>query len=337
MSKNTPPQKTSIPVIHRARFNLFKSVLSPTCSLLLILLLVLAAGIFMLNLQGQITQSRVNLANLSHQITALSQENMHLLAEQEKTTASISSPLFSTQDALALTQSRALILSAHLYLTALNQPIAAIAYLNLAKKITKGGQSASLKSRYQAIEADLEMLSSQPDITPSNKLAQLQSLSENVLALPVEIIQPPHTPLDQDQNNAENKDWWATVKAHIAPLKSLIIVNKIDKNEKYVLLPDQKILLKQAVLLKLAEARWAVLNQNPRIYANALKTAHTLLTRFAGNGILIASIQKTLHALLVSNFNTYKPGAMRSFNLLTDSETKQSPPKSPTNNEKKEG
>lgn len=191
---------------------------------------------------------------------------------------------------------------------------------NLRKTIAKGiNQLQSAQTLDKA--GILSQISAAQAIVPSLKINKTPELDRSDNA-------------DVNPTDSANTDWKARFKDSINLFEKLVIIRRNDEAIKPIISPLYEALIKEGIQLNLAEAQWAVLNNDPQIYALGLNSAiKNIKSTFDNQANSTKSILNALNDLKQVQLTTTKPKTGQALKELNDIIKSQQATLKPNNSE----
>src|SRR3990167_702655 len=150
----------------------------------------------------------------------------------------------------------------------------------------------------QIIKARIKQLQQIPQTNPISLLNALDNMMLQIEKIPT-IPSLPTPPADTaSTETTDQTTWWNRVKHSLSKMKSFVVVRKSDDTHPFALTPDERLLIKQSILIKLSLAQWAVLNKQQDTYQQSLTTAKKILTGLPWDPRQSQQIQNAIDQLL---------------------------------------
>lgn len=292
---------------------------------------------------------QLSIINLSNNKQAMQQQTM--IARLNKKIAQIQPAIKTNQQNIsqlmtqttqttrqqAVAEAAYLIRLAHVHLVTDNNIRTAIRLLKLAKQRLQTITTPLATQFKVAIDKDISTLSAMPTVDLANVIIQLDKLSERISDLPAQpklAVSPSDSSADA---TTSSEHWWDKTKHNLYGLKNLFIIRHIDNKKIPLISPQQIIFLKENVRLKLSQAEWALLHQQPEIYQQSLTIAAQWLSKFDQNQPAVEPIVKKIQALALMNIKPKLP-TLQSLKILSSlsSPTKKSTDTESSNKENME-
>jgi uroporphyrin-3 C-methyltransferase len=252
-------------------------------------------------------KSAARLQNIldSHQaqITALQsktdQAQASLQSTLQKALASVTIEQTQTNNQLVLSTVAYLVRMANLALIINQNPNGASHFLDLAQSRIK--DIPSMESLRTNIIDQKQQIDALPKVDTVGLLMQIQGVAQQVMSLPdsLQWTQPSKAPLakpDQkattlsQQSSADWQTFWSW-------FKRFVIIEHHDTNPAILITPEHFQNVKDNTYTNLTIAQWAVLHNNPQVYAKAIQQAITLLGAVTQNN-------PTQAAQIINSLNT---------------------------------
>jgi len=280
------------------------------------LILSVVAFLFAAFIWQQQDSIRSNTAPLKQklaQLTSTLQQTQADIATSQKRIAQLMSQN-GNPDQQATNEASYLVRAANLHLTTRNVN-SSIQLLQMAKQRLETVITPAAGRLKSAIAHDITTLSALPQLDVGNLLAQLDQLSQQIASLPTNLQMSPQT-VSKTNNDTAATTWWGKVKRNLGGLKRLFIIRRLDKPMAPLLNPQQIVFLKENLRLKLSQAQWAVLHNQPKLYQQSVNIAIQWLKEHAQNQPATQDIIKKLQALAIINISPPLPTTLKSVNAL---------------------
>ncbi|MBS0350836.1 MAG: uroporphyrinogen-III C-methyltransferase [Proteobacteria bacterium] len=215
-----------------------------------------------------------------------------------------------TQTGQTLNEIAYLLDLANLYLQINHDPDNAIKSLQLAQSRLKGLTDARLLSLKQAIASDLNALNDVPKLDTADILLRLQTLGESVGRLSFTSSTQGSSSSVQSSSPPEKKNqgvWYKTTFENIwHKFKNLFVV-RYNGSPHPILPPDQRAMIHENIAVTLAQAQWAVLKQNAKLYQQSLNQVQNWITGYFPNSPERENILSRLSELAAINISPTLP------------------------------
>ncbi len=155
-----------------------------------------------------------------------------------------------------------------------------IKLLQLASEYVKTSNIAKSASLHQAISNDLSSLQQLKSMTPSKIIEKLDNVSDAISQLAIKHKMSGDTSPQAEAPVKKSDNWWDKTKQSFISLKHLFIITHHAEPIKPLLLQSEAATLKSKIQLKIAEAEWAVINQQQDLYITNLKQATQFLNDY---------------------------------------------------------
>ena len=213
-----------------------------------------------------------------------------------------------------------LIHMANLQLIISRNVVAALHLMKLAQQQLREITNANIEPLKHAVAKNIMMLENTPKLNITQLMMQLEQLKTAVQTLP---SLPTHTqvPSDVQTNPAQTtskQTWYKKLNRNLDGLKKLIIIRHDKKPVKPLLSSQQLLVLKSNIQLKISQAEWAVLYQNPMIYQQSLQSAKQLLERYYPNESAMTDILKNIQSLSNINIKPTLPDLSNTLKILNN-------------------
>jgi uroporphyrin-3 C-methyltransferase len=146
---------------------------------------------------------------------------------------------------------------------------------------------ARLDSRFvnlrRTLARDLEILRSTPFVDVTGMNLRLENVISGIDSLPLalEIVPEEHATAEQNAPAADAPSWWQALAAEAwEEIKSLVRIQKFDRQAPEMLTPEQSRILRENIKLRLLNARLALLSRDQWTFKNELTAAQNWLERY---------------------------------------------------------
>ena len=243
--------------------------------------------------QQQISQIKQDQATFEYRYTDQINKNTANLEQLLKQTTNLSAEQ-------AKGQANYLIYLAQLKLQFSSDTPAAIELLELAQHQIANFHTPDAEELKQRLKQDIQVLQKVPKINKPQLLATLDDIMIKIKKIPLipDVLTKTSPRSQPTKQESVKHDWWQKTKDSLSKLKSFIIIRRIDNPSAIALSPDQKLLVKQSILLKLSQAEWALLNNQPDIYYRSLTAAKAMLSNINASGGVGTEISQQIKQLL---------------------------------------
>lgn len=161
----------------------------------------------------------------------------------------------------------------------------------------------------KAIAADQQLLSKLPLFPMTATIASLQQLRQAT-----QNLQLPAT-YSKAQSSDNNTGWW---QRRWDGIKNLFVIRRLDDGAARLLTPEQATLLKASITLQLDTATWALLNNNNKLFAQALQNATMAINQGFSHNTTMVSMLQEIHKLQQLKFPNTRVLQLQSFALLAN-------------------
>lgn len=169
----------------------------------------------------------------------------------------------------------------------------------------------------KAIARDIQKLQSLPLVDTSGISIQLENLAANMNQLPLVSSRTTKNTISMPQAVSLNS-WQRLTQEVWQEIKSLIVLEHIDRPEPPLLAPEQNFFLRETIRLRLLTARVALLQHDQATYKHDLSAAELWLkNHFDTRDLATKSALKTIHALAVDNIVINVPDVSESLALVS--------------------
>ena len=187
--------------------------------------------------------------------------------------------LMTQSSNISLEQARAeadsLIYLAELKLRYTSNVSDALQLLQLALQKLTPFHTPEMDEKQQRLKFDIEVLKKIPAVNQAELLAKIDALMLRIKLLPLVFENSSQAILYSTE--APTDPWWGKVKSNLEKIKSFVVIRKIDDAQTLALSPSERQFVKQTMLIKLAQAQWAVLNKQKDVYQQSLHAAKSML------------------------------------------------------------
>lgn len=144
------------------------------------------------------------------------------------------------------------------------------------QKLQQASDPALLEIR-KSVMADLTSLQAVPKVDFAGLIARLSALSEQVSSL---TLLPEAPPPGIKPAAPVHATWKEKLFATFHKLKDLIVIRRLEEPMKPLPSPEQETYIVGNIRLKLSQAQWAVLHQEPMLYVQSLEEAKNNLQKY---------------------------------------------------------
>lgn len=264
-------------------------------SLSLLAILVALGGIYVVSKDWQAMQSdTATLQNQSQQLSNTLAQTQQTIASQQQALTAAQKSIVQLEEKMGrnsndwvLAEAKYLIHLADYNLEFGHHSNTAIALLQAAnQRIASLDDPRFLKLR-AALTNDITNLQQLPNIDITGILLKIDSVSAAVAKLP--LIDKTQTSQQGVQTTNSQKSqqaadslplWKRGLDDSLATLKTLVVIRHHQQNIEPLISPKQQSYLMENIQLQLANAQWALLNQQPEIYVRSLKQASTWVKKY---------------------------------------------------------
>ncbi len=304
----------------------------------LIAIIVALGGIYVVSKDWQAMQSNTaSLTNQADQVTdSLAEIQQALAAQQAASTAAqqsitdLEEKTGRSNNGWVLAEAKYLINLADYNLEFSHNTKTAIALLQAADRRVASLNGLKLLKLRAALTDDISRLSALPEIDLTGLLLKINAVSSAVAKLPL-IDKTQST--QQDKKSADSTTastgqpmWKRGLDNTLATLKTLVVIRHNQQNIEPLISPKQQSYLMENIQLQLANAQWALLNQQPAIYQHSLKQASNWIQHyFVTNSPATKSALTTLAMLQKQQIVQQLPKLSQSLNAINSVLNKQPP------------
>lgn len=169
----------------------------------------------------------------------------------------------------------------------------------------------------KAIARDLQKLQNLPLVDTSGISIQLENLAGNINQLPLVSSRIAKSILAPVPDASLNQ-WQQLTREVWQEMKSLIVLEHIDRPEPPLLAPEQRFFLRETIKLRLLTARVALLQHDQATYRRDLAAAEQWLkNHFDTRDSATKSALKAIHALAADNIVINVPDVSESLRLVS--------------------
>lgn len=213
----------------------------------------------------------------------------------------------SREEATLLEVEQAVTLAGQQLQLAGNVPIAILALQTADARLARLDRAQYLPLR-KALARDLERLNALPFVDVPGISLRLEQIVVGVDKLPLASYGRPSEKAE-NAAPAAGSPWWQRSAGELwRELKSLVRIQRFDREEPPLLAPGQDFFLRENLRLRLLNARLALLSRDPAIFRSELKLAGDWLARyFDTRDKTVQGDQATLRQLLATEVNVQAP------------------------------
>ncbi len=149
----------------------------------------------------------------------------------------------------------------------------------------------------RTLARDLERLRAMPFVDAPGMNLRLENVIVGIDTLPLAMdLRPLNSPSPSQEGEAYPDSWWASL-VHEAwqELRSMVRIQRFDRQDTVLLTPEQSLMLRENLKLRLLNARLALLSRDQWTFRNELKAAHGWIERYFN--LEEKSVQAALAAL----------------------------------------
>jgi uroporphyrin-3 C-methyltransferase len=213
----------------------------------------------------------------------------------------------SREEATLLEVEQAITLAAQQLQLAGNVPVAVLALQTADAHLARLDRPHYLPLR-KALAKDLAQLTALPFLDVPGISLRLEQVITAIDKLP---LAADGRPVDQPESpdGSATSPWWQRSGSEIwRELKSLVRIQRFDREEPVLLAPGQSFFLRENLKLRLLNARLALLSRDQWTFLNELKVAQEWLARhFAVDDKSVQAAQMTLRQMPVTGINVEMP------------------------------
>lgn len=261
------------------------------------------------------TQLQQSVTQLKTDFDQYQQQSQMAISETQKNLTTLNNQLSDTSTLPILTEVSYLIRTADLQLSMQNNVAEAIQLLKMAAQRLQPLTQPTVQGLKDAVNHDVDALSAIPQINVSDLIDQIDEISKQVSKLELQ------SPTAITTNNPTApvpaaSSWWDKIKNNLGGLKNLFIVNHVDDAAILPPNPQQFILLKENIRLKLSQAQWALICSQKKVYQQSLHMVAQWLTQVGQSQPDISEVVKKLEALAIIDIKPSTP-ALQSVQALS--------------------
>ena len=168
----------------------------------------------------------------------------------------------------------------------------------------------------QSLSKELNALQKYKTIDYAGLLSKLDAASDMVGQLPLSVT----SPLNQEQKNESSQEanhWRQKLKDSVSVLEKMVVVRRNDQDIKPLLSPLYVAVVRQAIILNLQEAQWAVLQNNDAVYHLTLQQAiDSIESNFDADSPVTARVTQQLKMLNQQQLKQEFPSLQQSLQQL---------------------
>jgi len=222
----------------------------------------------------------------------------------------------SREEATLLEVEQAITLAGQQLQLAGNVPVAVLALQTADARLARLDRPQYLPLR-KALAKDLERLNALPFVDVPGISLHLEQIVVGIDKLPLAAYGRPADKTAKAKT-AEPSAWWQQTGSEIwQELRSLIRIQRFDRDEPALLAPGQDFFLRENLKLRLLNARLALLARDQWTFRNELKVSQEWLTRhFASDEKPVQSAQAMLRQMQSTEINVELPGLSDSLAAL---------------------
>jgi len=222
----------------------------------------------------------------------------------------------SREEATLLEVEQAITLAGQQLQLAGNVPVAVLALQTADARLARLDRPQHLALR-KALAKDLERLNALPFVDVPGISLHLEQLIASIDKLPLAAYGRPAEKAGQAKAHA-TRSWWQAVGNEIwQEMRSLVRIQRFDREEPALLAPGQDFFLRENLKLRLLNARLALLARDKWTFRNELKVSQEWLARhFASEEKAVQATQAMLRQMQSSEINVELPGLSDSLAAL---------------------
>lgn len=270
-------------------------------------LIVVIAGVVYgwISFSNQTYRLREHVAHQQHQLVAMQSALQSLTLPAEKRNRVLAEAEYLTQ-------------LANLNLSFERNITAVINLLKAADQQLSSLADPTLNPIRQALANDIAALQATPKVDLAGLVMRINAISQQVNQLPVipSRLQKPITAAIVQPVPPESF-WKRGLEATGRALKNVVVVRHLEQPVEPLLPPEQQTYLILNIQLKLSQAQWAALHQQPEIYQQSLQQAINWIRQyFVQNNTLTQNVLENLIELQKVTIKPAVPDISNSLNLL---------------------
>lgn len=223
----------------------------------------------------------------------------------------------SREEATLLEVEQAITLAGQQLQLAGNVPVAVLALQTADARLARLDRPQYLPLR-KALAKDLERLNALPFVDVPGISLHLEQVVVGIDKLPLAAYGRPADKTGKAKAADEPRSWWQQAGSEIwQELRSLIRIQRFDRDEPALLAPGQDFFLRENLKLRLLNARLALLARDQWTFRNELKVSQEWLARhFATDEKSVQTTQAMLRQMLATEINVELPGLSDSLAAL---------------------
>lgn len=259
--------------------------------------------------EGRRLQLQNSVQKLQQELIAVQSNLAHVLQITTKT---------STQRALG--DVSYLIHLANLHLTIGHDATKALQLLQIASRRLQTVSNPVVFTLRHALLHDIAALKSASKLDVATIVLRLDQVSQAVQNLPVfpsKQLSPQIQTIPPVKLGNGELPWYKKVLASLSGLKDLVVIRHIKKPITPLLSQEQQTFLRQNIQLKISQAEWAVLHQDPKLYKQSLKLAEQWLKNYYRDQTAASRVLEDLQKLATINIKPRLPNISNSLNALS--------------------
>ena len=156
----------------------------------------------------------------------------------------------------------------------------AVSLLQMADTRLQAWNDPNLEQVREKIFQDLALLKAVQQPDKQAIVAQLDRLEQKVSLLFVEPQRVMQNQANQKTDNGSPRDWKSQVHNKLSGLKNLFIVRRLRTDSGPVLPPDQLLVVRENIRLKMSQAEWAVWQGDQQLFTQSLDQAHQWINQY---------------------------------------------------------
>lgn len=285
------------------------------------LLMLSLIGVILVALGGGYLFLRINTLHqrISHLDKEVFQQTQDIAATQNAM-QSLTQP--QEKRARALSEAEYLVKLASLDLNFEGNVPLAIHLLNTADQQLAELNDPTLNKVRQTLVEDITTLQAAPALDLSGLVLKINAIGQQLNQLPLiaqSIKQAPKTSESTELPAIKQSMWHRGLESVGTAFKDMVVVRRIDRPQEPLLLPEQRSYLLLNIQLKLSQAQWAALHQQPEIYRQNLQQAKAWIQQyFLQNSSATQNVINGLSELEKINVKPTLPDLTRSLKQIED-------------------
>ena len=194
--------------------------------------------------------------------------------------------------------------------------------LNLANQRIQKLDDSSLFTLKHALANDLEKLKNARSIDTTTLILRLDSLNDKIQQLkmiPQHLARATTKQPQKVTQDTSQLPWYKKFWSSLGSLKDLVIIRHYQKPKMPLITPQQVSFLKENIQVKISQAEWAVLHQQPKLYQHSLQMVQQWTSTYFLDSSATKAVRDKLAQLQKINIKPGVPDISDSLNALDKS------------------